>query len=376
MLRTRRHLAILFLGLVHGAALAQAAADPAQQLYAEAKSAEQAGDLQAAEEKYQAVVRAHPQSAGAYNNLGHFFYAHGLLEKAIPPLQRASALDPKVAAPHALLGFVYYQMGNYKGASQALTTAARLNPADRVAKLFLARSLGELDDLNGARVLLEQLRHDDPNNPEVLYTLGTIYSGLAKTTLGQIPAVAPNSYLIELLLGSSAESKQHYTEAAEHFKAAISRSPNIADLHYHYAHALSASGDVDGALVAYRRALELDPYNPSSNWEAARILVQSAPGEALQLADRAVEISPSAPEAHMQRGRALLALGKARDAVAEFQKASTLDPEDETAHFQLAKAYRQLGLTKEESDENAAFQRIQKERHATGEKTLSSNETN
>lgn len=373
MLRTRWHLAILLLGFVHGVALAQTVADPAQQLYAEAKLAEQSGDLQLAEESYQAVVRTHPQSAGAYNNLGHFYYAHGLLVKAIPPLERASALDPRVAAPHALLGFVYYQMGNYKRASQALSTATRLNPADHVAKLFLARSLGELDDLKGARLVLEQLRHEDPNNPEVLYTLGTIYSGLAKATLGQIQAVAPNSYLIELLLGSSAESKQQYTEAAEHFKAAIARSPNIADLHYHYAHALAASGDVDGALVAYRRALDLDPYNPSSNWEAARILVQSAPGEALQLADRAVKVSPSTPEAHMQRGRALLALGKPRDAVAEFQKAGTLDPEDETAHFQLAKAYRQLGLSKEESDENAAFQRMQKERHAAGEKTLPSN---
>ena len=372
MLRTCCLAITLFL-FARAVAPAQAVTDPSSQLTAEAKSAEASGDLAVAEQKYQAIVRTHPQSAAAQNNLGHFYYAHGMLDKAVPPLQRASEIDSRLPAPRALLGFVYYQMGNYKAASQALAIAVKLNPADRLAKLFLARSLGELEDLEGARLMLEQLRHEDPKNAEVLYTLGSIYSGLARTTLAQIQAVAPDSYLVELLLGSYAESRQQYTEAAEHYKAAITRSPQVADLQYHYAHALAASGDVEGALTAYRRALALDPYNPSSNWEAARILVQSDSQEALRLADRAIAISPTTSEAHMQRGRALLALNKAKEAVAAFQQAGTLDRDDETVHFQLAKAYRQLGLEREEKQEDALFTSMQKDRHTANEKAAPSN---
>ena len=372
MLRTCSLAITLFL-VARAIAPAQAVTDTPSQQAAEAKSAEASGDLALAEQRYQAIVRTHPQSAAAYNNLGHFFYAHGMLDKAIPPLQRASELDPRIEAPRALLGFVYYQLGNYKAASQALSAAVKLNPADRVAKLFLARSLGELQDLSGAKLILEQLRHDDPKNPEVLYTLGSIYSGLAQTTLAQIQAVAPDSYLIELLLGSYAESRQQYAEAAEHYKAATARSPEVAELQYHYGHALAASGDIEGALTAYRRALALDPFNPSSNWEAARILVQRDPQEALRLADRAIEISPTTPEAHLQRGRALLALNRPKEAVAAFQEAGKLDQDDETVHFQLAKAYRQLGLDKEEKEENDLFTRMQRDRHTANESALPSN---
>ena len=373
MLRRRCYLMVLLLGVGGRSGISQAGNDPAQQLNADAKAAAQSGDTQLAEQKYLAVIKLHPQLAAAYNNLGHFYYEHGALDQAVHPLERASELDPGIEAPRALLGFVYYQKGNYKAAGKTLSVAVKLNPADRVAKLFFARSLVQQGDLKGAIVALQQLQTDDPNNPEVLYTLGTVYSGLARATLGRIQEVAPDSYLIELLLGSSAESRLQYGEAAQHYKSAVAKSPNVADLHYHYAHALAASGDADGAVAEYRSALALDPYDASSNWEAARVLVQTDPGEALRLATRALDISPQTPEAHMQRGRALLALGNARDAASEFQTASTLDQADETAHFQLAKAYRQLGLTAQEAQENAVFLRMQKERHAASEQVAPPN---
>lgn len=372
MLCARWHVIVLLLAFCTGSASAQGGSDGAAQLTAEAKAAANGGDLQGAEEKYRAVVRLEPRLPAAYNNLGKFFYEHGLLEKAIPPLQRAAELDPRIEAPRALLGFVYYQLSRYKEASQALSAAIKLKPSDQLAKLFLARSLGELDDLPGAVVLLEQLQHADPNNPEVLYSLGTTYSGLAKTALGRIQTVAPDSYLIELLLGSSAESTLQYAEAAEHYKKAIARSPGVPDLYFHYAHALAASGDAEGGLAAFREALTRDPYNASSNWEAARILVHTDPAEALRLADRALSISSTIPEAHMQKGRALLALGQAKEAAAEFQAAIALDPEDETAHFQLANAYRQMGLAREAAEENAIFLRMQQGRHTASEKSTGS----
>ena len=371
VMRVLRRLAIGLLVVCSAAAWSQAADEATQRLYAEAKSAESQGRPEEAIQKYQTIIKLHPRLAAAYNNLGHFYYEQGRLEEAIEPLTRASELDTKVAAPRALLGFTYYQMGNYKAASQELASASRLNPSDRVVRLFHARSLAELDDLKGALALLAQLQEEDPKNAEVLFTLGSVYSGLAKSTIAKIQTVAPDSYLIELLLGRYAEAKQLDIEAAEHYKKAVAKSPDVSDLHYHYAHALAASGDQQAALVEYRRALALDSYNSNASWEAARILVQDDPQEALRLAGKALAQDSQIPEAHMVRGRALLALNQPKEAVEEFRQASTLDPDDETVHFQMATAYRQLGQTKAAEGEIALFKRMQKEKHATTEKSLS-----
>lgn len=359
----------LLLTAFHGLYLAAQVEQNPAQLNAEAKAAAAAGNLALAEQKYRAVIQLEPRLAPAYSNLGRFFFEQGSLEKAIDPLQRATELAPNLEAPRALLGFVYFQMGKYKLASQSLATAIRLSPSDHVAKLFLARSVAETGDLRAACALLEQLHHDDPNNPEVLYSLGSIYSGLASATLARIQTAAPDSYLLDLLVGRSLETKQQYEEAAEHYKKAIAKAPTVAELYYHYAHAVAAAGDAEASLAAYREALAHDPYNPDANWEAARILVHSNPQEALRLADRALAASSDIPEAHMERGRALLELGRPKDASVEFQASIALNPDDEAAHFQLAKAYRAMGLVEQENAENQIFLRMQREHHAASEKS-------
>lgn len=334
-----------------------------QQLYGEAKSAEQQGDLNGAIQKYQEILKVDPRMAVVYNNIGRLYHQQSRLDDAIQALRRACELDPKLAPSHALLGFSYYQLGDYGNARKALQTAARLNPADTNVKLYLARSLVELNDLKGALKILEPLQQQDPKNTEVLYSLGLVYSGLSESTIGQIQKVDPNSYLIELLLGKFSEIKQVYPDAVEHYRRAIERAPENADLYYRYAHALWANGDFDKSLAQYREALKMNPYDYRSAWEAARIVLNENPEEALALCNRALTVKPDVGSALAIRGRALLALGKPQDAVADFKQANTLDPEDASIHFQLARAYRQLGLTQEAQNETAIYERMDKEAH-------------
>ncbi len=344
--------------------ISQEPSDRVQQLYQAAKADEQAGHPDEAIQKYQQIIKLDPALAAGYNNLGRLLYQQGRLDEAIQPLRQASKLDPKAEPPRALLGFVQFQRADFEGAKREFKVASQLNPADYSVRLFLARSMVELRDFDGALEVLNKLLRDDPKNTEALYTLGGVYSSLAEITIGKIQTVDPNSYLLELLLGKVSEIKQLYPDAAEHYKRAIERAPDVPDLYYRYAHALWAAGDSQTAMTAYKNALQRNPYDYRAEWELARILLADQPDEALRLTTHALELNPNLADALTIRGRALVALQKPKDAIADFRKAIAISPDDPAIHFQLARAYRLTGMTAEAQTENAIYERLDKEAHA------------
>jgi tetratricopeptide (TPR) repeat protein len=334
-----------------------------RQLDAEARAEERQGHPEAAIQKYQEILKLDSKLPVVYNNLGRLYYEQGQFQEAMDPLKRAVELDPGLEAPKALLGFCLYQMGDFISARRELQAALRLSPGDGAAQLYLARSLMELQDVKGALKLLEQLQKEDPQNVEVLFSLGWLYTGLAVSTLDAIQKIDPDSYLTELLRGKYAETRQVYPEAAEHYKKAIEKSPNQPELHYCYAHVLYASGEFQPALREYRHVLEMNPYDYRANWEAARIVLPDDPQEAFRLANRALELKRGTYGALTIRGRALLALGKPSEAIEDFKQAAAMNPQDAAIHFQLARAYGKLGMTREAKAETAIYDRIQSEAH-------------
>jgi tetratricopeptide (TPR) repeat protein len=364
-LRAVTSVGVLLLVLA-GGAISQQVDDSAQQLYEQAKADENSGHPDDAIRKYEQIIKLDPSLAAAYNNLGRLYYQQGQLDEAIKPLRRASQLQPKLEPPRALLGFVLFQKQDFEGARRELKIASQLNPADLSVRLFLARCLVELKDLDGALEMLTKLQREDPKNSEVLYTLGGVYSSLAEVTIAKIQSADPNSYLLELLLGKVSEIKQIYPDAAQHYKRAIERAPDVPDLYYRYAHALWAAGDPTSALSAYKTALERNPYDYRAEWELARIVLPDNPEEALRLTNHALQLKPDVADALTIRGRALVALQKPQEAIADFRKSISINPDDASAHFQLARAYRLAGMTQEAQSENAIYERLDKEARAAG----------
>jgi len=366
----RRGALVCFLILAFATrSISQKATDRTLQLYEEAKLEEQAGHPDEAVHKYEEIIKLNPAQPYAYNSLGRLYYQQGRLHEAIKPLKRASELDPKLEPPHALLGFVLFQLDDFAGARREFKIASQLDPSDPNVKLFLARSLVELQDLKGAEEILDKLQREDPKNTEALYTLGGVYSILAYRTLSQIQTVDPNSYLVEVLLGRFSETKQIYPDAADHYKRAIERAPDVPDLYYRYAHALWAMGDSENALIQYKQALDRNPYDYRAEWESARILLSDNPQEALRLASLALELKPDVADALTIRGRALISLQRPREAIEDLRQAISVNPQDAAIHFQLARAYREAGMTQEAQTENAIFERMDKETHAAKERS-------
>jgi Flp pilus assembly protein TadD len=68
-------------------------------------------------------------------------------------------------------------------------------------------------------------------------------------------------------------------------------------------------------------------------------------------------VAPSSADARLALGHALLQAGQAAAAVAELEKAASLEPRMQQAHYLLGRAYKALGRTQ---DAEAAFARVQK----------------
>jgi superkiller protein 3 len=97
--------------------------------------------------------------------------------------------------------------------------------------------------------------------------------------------------------------------------------------------------------------LEANP-DDASAWNTKGVLLAKMEsfGTALRSFDRAIRLNPDLIEAHVNRGRVLLALGpdKAHEALKSLDYALRIEPENGMALFDKASALRALGRTKEE----------------------------
>ena len=90
-----------------------------QTLYSKARSAQAAGNLAEAAERYEAILAISPKLGAAYNNLGSIYIQLRELRKAAEVLQKGLKINPSMPSASALLGIAQYEMGAYRKRSNS-----------------------------------------------------------------------------------------------------------------------------------------------------------------------------------------------------------------------------------------------------------------
>jgi glycosyltransferase involved in cell wall biosynthesis len=114
--------------------------------------------------------------------------------------------------------------------------------------------------------------------------------------------------------GDAARDRGDWQDAARHYRAALSRDANRADLWVQLGHALKESGDLAAAAVAYESALDRAPDVADTHLQLGHLFKISGRRDAAATAyARAVEIDPSLRDA-IEELRNLLRNGARPDA--------------------------------------------------------------
>ncbi|HXU68796.1 MAG TPA: tetratricopeptide repeat protein [Polyangia bacterium] len=103
-------------------------------------------------------------------------------------------------------------------------------------------------------------------------------------------------------------------------------------------------GDSDGAVAAYRRAIETDAGHADALVNVGRLLHERGDrAAALQAYESALQLRPEDPVAAFNLGVALEDAERFDDAAAAYQRAIAADPRAADAHYNLAGVFERLG---------------------------------
>ena len=181
----------------------------------------------------------------------------------------------------------------------------------------------------------------------------------------QAADLAPRNFDAQFTLGRALYGAGDSASASRAFRAAVALKPGDARTLFFLATTLERAGEDADALKAYRELARLRPAEAEGHMGLGVLLVKRGGAgveEGLLELGRALEIKPDLYEARVTLGRALVARGRAAEAVEHLRRAAALAPDNPEPHYQLSLAYRRLGRKEEAAAESAIVQRIHESR--------------
>jgi len=304
---------------------------PAQVLLA--KALVEDGQTVEGRQLYEAILRAHPETAEAHYGLGRLDAAAGQADAAIEHLKKACALWPSFGAAHFALARAYRDRGlgdeaqaelqlyekdklGWPAVPDPFMSALTALKGGAAARLDKGIQLAEAGQLQAAAEEHEAALQADPKLLPAHVNLIRIYGSLHQ------PA-----------------------RAEEHYRAGVALDPNLAELHYNHGVVLMDEGRNAEAAEAFRRAVELKPaYADAQNNYAYLLMTAGQLDEAALHYRAAIAAKPDLRAARFNLGRILVNQGQLAEAIEQL--AQTVEPDDEEAPrctYALGAAYARAG---------------------------------
>jgi tetratricopeptide (TPR) repeat protein len=358
-------LPVLFLA-PHSPAQPAPGDEAVRQLYADAKAAEERSDFSTAVAKYESLLQIAPRLAPAYNNLGALYLRTREFKQASVVLEKGLKIDPRMSSASALLGISLYELGEYSAARARLESALRSNPKDDHAELFLANDLIKLGDLNSAAAHLERLVNRQPKNQEIWYLLGKVHMKLSEQALAKLNEIDSNSVWVYQISGEIMESMKNYDGALLQYKKAVELAPNQPGIHYLLGNAYWSLANWNEAAHEFQAEIANDPSNCTAQWKIGNTMLEQRlePETALSNIDKALALCPGLVQAKTDRARALIRMDRNEEAVTDLRAAEKISPEEPSIHFLLGQALRSLGRLMEAKAEMDIFTKLEENARA------------
>ena len=229
------------------------------------------------------MIRATPNVATLYHDLGIELAQQGRVDEAIESYEHALRLDPELPKTHSSLGNILRAQGRYGEAMQHFQTAIRLAPS-----------------------------------------LWAPYNGLGMCLLDM----------------------GRVDDAIGYFQQALDRDPHIAECHNNMGAALLRSGDADGAITHCTEAARLKPELPDAYVNLGLAWFQKGDLARSEAQFRlALRLWPDHPVIYVNLGRVLIEQNKCEEGIRMYEAAVRIAPDDTAAQAGLSAARARCAAT-------------------------------
>jgi len=213
------------------------------------------------------AIKANPEFAPAYVNLGMIRLQQGRPDQAIDYYEHALRIDPKLGPAHNDLGFVLLQQGRTSEAVSHFQRAIELDPRSAQARYNLGVACDKLGNLPEAASHYEEAARLDPDFPDAHFSLATALTrqqrlSEAARELEEALRLKPDMVEAHFYMGYILALTGEPDEAISHFRTAIRIKPTWAMPHFGLADASARKGDYASAWKELHRSIELG-YKPN-----------------------------------------------------------------------------------------------------------------
>src|SRR5882762_2361926 len=343
-----KFLSLLLLSLVF-----QSPQDKLKQHYEAAEAQARAGNFATAETEYTAILaegyravgriysvqQKHKQAIAAVeaaalyqpasdetlSDLAITYFEAGLFDKALQPLNKAIALNPKSPSAHTMLGKTYFALRNYEKAAAELKAALEFGANDFDTSFTLAIAYLQQHQFTDARRVFDWMLQHFGDQPELHVVIGRAFR-----VAGRLP------------------------EAIDEFKKAIALSPSLSHVHDNLALAYlmnEGASRLGDAEREFKTELVSNPDEFFANYYLGIVYIFQRKWElAIASLKNASRVQAGNPDPYFQLGQAYQALEKHDQAIEALKKAIALNPDlahnkfqVTTAHYRLAQSLLKVG---------------------------------
>jgi tetratricopeptide (TPR) repeat protein len=348
----------------------------AQDHYRRAQDALRANHLDQATKEFRAILELDPRNAEAYANLGVIAFKQGMYAQAKDAFSKALTLKPALYDAKAFLGMSELRMGETaKGESLILEAFPNIsNQAVRIdAGVAIVTLHEESRTLNQVVNVIHELQRLAPHNPEVLYVAYRAYSELAAEALGSLSQDG-NFARVHQILAQAAVAQDDFPGAIKEYTLAIGADPSIPGIHYELGRTILTNSQDEAALDQAKREFETElaanPTDAGSEYELGEVFrLSRRTTDAETCYRRALELQPNFAPAHIGLGNLLSMEGNKPEALAHYQEAVRESPDNEIAHYELARALRSAGRIEDANVEMKLFLKL-KQAHASANRIV------
>lgn len=224
----------------------------------------------------------------------------------------ASQAAPTDARAFAGLGNVYVDQGSFKDAVDSYKQAIKLNPEYKPAYLPLAFSLARLQRYEDAIKIYEDLKLQDPGNPEVFNNLAVAFNEKGRHR----EAITNSLRAIELLGDTGQAYAQGFQERNELLSYAYK---NLGNAH-------NGLGEFDQAATALKRSTTIAPANAAAYFNLGVTLYSAKRfSEAVVAYREVLRLRPALPQALYNLGLTYVAINDQKSAREQYEALKTIN---------------------------------------------------